>query len=327
MSKIFYVNAPDSNGIFTAANTIVSEEFKTGVSFFRFVQKEEGSAEFGLSKKASAVNWGLKNKEILGAICIAENPGFNDAKSIVVLETGKAELQPNGDWKVIKKSKIKYAGEATAEGQAATTAAFCSNCGTQVLENYKFCQKCGKAVSSAAVISDPPPAANIFGDSQSGTQIENLSVWGYFAKCFKKYASFSGRARRKEFWGFVLFYYIFYFGLAITGAIISVGSGDASGTAGSVLPGLWGFATLLPSLAVLIRRLHDVGKSGWIWLLPITPFIVMLFGIAILVANETAGAVVIVISAIAMIPTSIYLLVLCCTKGNPAENKYGPSPI
>ncbi len=156
----------------------------------------------------------------------------------------------------------------------------------------------------------------------------NLSLWGYFAKCFKNYASFSGRARRKEFWGFMLFYYIFYFGLAVIGTIISIASGDISGTAGNVLPGLWGLAALLPSLAVFFRRLHDVGKSGWNWLLPIIPFIGLLIGVVILVAVDVKiGTIVTAISVIAMIPVSIYILILCCTKGNPAENKYGPSPI
>jgi len=289
MSKIFYVNAPDTNGVFTASNTTVSEEFKKGVSFFRFVQKDEGTAEFGLSKKASAVSWGLKNREILGTVCVAENPGFDDAKSIVVLESGKAELQPNGDWKVIKKSKIKYASEEAAEAQAPAVApvapiapaapVFCSSCGTQALENSKFCQKCGKAVgdNGAALASEAPQE-----------EYEELSLWGYYVKCLKNYATFSGRARRKEYWGFFLFDFLIAFGIGILGLLF----GDDDG----ILQNLYCLATLIPAWAVFCRRMHDIGKSGWNWL----------WGFAIIVGW-------------------IYLFILCCREGDAEENQYGPS--
>ena len=79
------------------------------------------------------------------------------------------------------------------------------------------------------------------------------------------YANFSGRARRKEYWMFILFNWI-----------ISVGLGFVGAATGFLLLGtLYSLAVLIPSIAVAIRRIHDSGKSGWFILLPIYNLILM----------------------------------------------------
>lgn len=86
--------------------------------------------------------------------------------------------------------------------------------------------------------------------------------------CFSKYATFDGVASRSEYWWFFLFN-------AIAGAIaqeISVG-----------LSGVYSLATLLPSLAVAARRLHDTDRSGWwqlLWLVPVVGWIVLIVFLA-----------------------------------------------
>jgi uncharacterized membrane protein YhaH (DUF805 family) len=86
--------------------------------------------------------------------------------------------------------------------------------------------------------------------------------------CFSKYATFDGIAQRSEFWWFWLF-------TAIAGAIaqeISVGLG-----------GVFSLATLLPSLAVGARRLHDTDRSGWwqlLWFVPVIGWIVLIVFLA-----------------------------------------------
>ena len=82
--------------------------------------------------------------------------------------------------------------------------------------------------------------------------------------CFKKYADFTGRASRSEFWWFMLF---------------TVLAGAAAGIISQYVSALFYLATLLPSVAVATRRLHDTGRSGWwqlIGLVPILGWIVLL---------------------------------------------------
>lgn len=82
--------------------------------------------------------------------------------------------------------------------------------------------------------------------------------------CFSKYAAFEGRASRSEYWWFFLFTFL---------------ASLASGMVSETLSGLFSLGVLLPSLAVGVRRLHDVDKSGWfllLWLVPIVGWIVLI---------------------------------------------------
>jgi uncharacterized membrane protein YhaH (DUF805 family) len=91
----------------------------------------------------------------------------------------------------------------------------------------------------------------------------------YFIGALKKYADFSGRARRTEFWMFMLFYTIFYLVLALVGSLLGT----------ELLALLFSLALLVPSLSIGARRLHDTGRSGWwqlIYIVPIIGFIVLI---------------------------------------------------
>ncbi|MDZ4654996.1 MAG: DUF805 domain-containing protein [Coriobacteriia bacterium] len=85
-----------------------------------------------------------------------------------------------------------------------------------------------------------------------------LGVW-------KKYATFGGRARRKEYWMFYLFNIIFGFVLSFTDSMLGLTNEGGSGP----LYGLYGLAVLLPAIAVGVRRMHDTDRSGWWLLVPI----------------------------------------------------------
>ncbi|TYK67266.1 DUF805 domain-containing protein [Colwellia echini] len=87
----------------------------------------------------------------------------------------------------------------------------------------------------------------------------------YFLGALKKYADFSGRARREEFWMYTLIYMIINVVLAVLGL--------------DIVSALFGLALLIPSLSIGARRLHDTGRSGWwqlIVLLPIIGLIVLI---------------------------------------------------
>jgi uncharacterized membrane protein YhaH (DUF805 family) len=98
----------------------------------------------------------------------------------------------------------------------------------------------------------------------------------YYLEAWRKYAQFSGRARRPEYWYFVLFNFLITFGLGIIDGILPFTS-EGSGL--GILGGLYSLAVLIPSLAVTIRRLHDTGRSGWwvlISLIPLIGFIILI---------------------------------------------------
>lgn len=116
----------------------------------------------------------------------------------------------------------------------------------------------------------------------------------WFVQALKQYATFSGRARRPEYWYFVLIYLLIFIVLSIADAI--TGSFDAD-TGIGLLGGLFALGMLVPWLAVGARRLHDTDRSGW-WLL--------------LVLLPVIGPVV--------------LLVFALLRGTEGDNRYGPEP-
>lgn len=123
----------------------------------------------------------------------------------------------------------------------------------------------------------PAPSVPQFGRDGQLEPLQSTSLWSYFKGCLtEKYATFRGRARRKEYWGYFLFWQI--------AMIVLVGGGFALDAAadrlgsdfpivGATVFGVFMLATLLPSLAVSIRRIHDIGLSGWFYLLILVPYV------------------------------------------------------
>ena len=93
--------------------------------------------------------------------------------------------------------------------------------------------------------------------------------------CLKKYAAFDGRASRSELWWFFLF---------------SLLAQAAGSVIGQIVAGLVALVLLLPGLAVSVRRLHDIGKSGWFVLIGLIPLIGVVILIYFYVQPGAAGA-------------------------------------
>ncbi len=81
----------------------------------------------------------------------------------------------------------------------------------------------------------------------------------WFLLALKKYADFRGRSRRKEYWYFILFYYIF--------SLVLLFVDQTTGT--PLLQAIFALAVIIPSIAVGVRRMHDTDRSGWYLLIPI----------------------------------------------------------
>lgn len=108
----------------------------------------------------------------------------------------------------------------------------------------------------------------------------------YYLEALKKYAVIDGRARRKEYWFFVLFNII----IVIVLAIIDGMTGTLDEESGwGVLSGIYSLAVLIPSITVAIRRLHDTDRSGWWILISIIPLIGTIWFLALMVLDGTAG--------------------------------------
>jgi len=109
----------------------------------------------------------------------------------------------------------------------------------------------------------------------------------WYLKCLKQYVDFNGRARRKEYWMFVLFNIIF---IAVATILDNV-----LGLAFYPLPCgplylIYMISVLAPSLAVVVRRLHDVGKSGWFILISIIPIIGWIWMLYLMISDGEEGA-------------------------------------
>ncbi|MFT4792410.1 MAG: uncharacterized membrane protein YhaH (DUF805 family) [Paracoccaceae bacterium] len=112
--------------------------------------------------------------------------------------------------------------------------------------------------------------------------------------CFNKYATFSGRAPRSEYWYFTLFLILAQIALQFVGAAIF----DVNGAVYILLSLIFSLGTLLPTFSVAVRRLHDIGRTGWWVWISLVPLIGM-----------------------------IVMLIFTCIRSQPGGNRFGPNPL
>ena len=121
--------------------------------------------------------------------------------------------------------------------------------------------------------------------------------------CFRKYATFSGRAARSEFWWFILFvmgmnFILTFVDSFLFGTVTTMPGGFSAETDRPFFSAIFMLGTLLPTLSVLVRRLHDTDRSGWWYWIILIPMIGM-----------------------------IVLIVWLASKGTPGPNRFGPDPL
>jgi uncharacterized membrane protein YhaH (DUF805 family) len=147
--------------------------------------------------------------------------------------------------------------------------------------------------------------------------------------CFEKYVTFSGRARRAEFWWFVLFVILVRTVAGILDQAVSYGPRGAGPFSALSALGL-----LLPWLAVMTRRMHDTDRSGfWVLGFYVAAFIVaggFFAAIFILIAAPQpsgAASLAIYLCGLAWLGVGITWIVMLCLKGTHGSNRYGPDPL
>ena len=125
---------------------------------------------------------------------------------------------------------------------------FCRGCAKEIHSTASACPQCGAPQMSHQAFTAP------------NASVVNGNWYSWYIEVLKKYAVFTGRARRKEYWMFFLINFL-----------IAVAIGFVEGFLGGkgVFSNIYSLAVLLPSIAVGVRRLHDTDRSGWWLLLPI----------------------------------------------------------
>ncbi len=147
----------------------------------------------------------------------------------------------------------------------------------------------------------------------------------WYMAVLKKYFVFSGRARRKEFWFFVLFSTIISILLSVVDVMVGTYN-TFSGT--GLLSQLYSLAVFIPYIAVTVRRLHDINKSGWWIMMPLGVIIIVGIFAAIVIPSmgENASPVVGVFIGLVSLASMITMLVFLVTDSDQGPNKYGENP-
>ncbi|MBE6862947.1 MAG: DUF805 domain-containing protein [Ruminococcus sp.] len=174
----------------------------------------------------------------------------------------------------------------------------CPYCGAELLNNAKFCEECGAATGNDNYSSSAPQFSQPYGQQQQNSRpqvdpnyVPDPPAFVTFPQAvkmfFKNWNNFSGRSTRSEFW------YAYILQMIIGTVAGYIGMGNYTVTL--LASGLVSLILFIPFLAASVRRLHDIGKSGWWYLIAFT----------------CIGA--------------FFLLYWYAQPGDPNENMYGPS--
>ena len=156
----------------------------------------------------------------------------------------------------------------------------CKNCGEFLDDNVKFCTSCGAKQGAPAAAPSNQEDIPVY----EGHVVDNSARVGFLEAvklAFVHYADFKGRARRSEYWWFTLFN-------IIVSSVLTTAVPDFAG--------IWSLVILIPGTALVVRRLHDAGKSGWFYLWMFLPL---------------AGGIIILIQLL---------------KDSVPDNQWGPNP-
>ena len=199
----------------------------------------------------------------------------------------------------------------------------CPACGKDNPEDSRFCGSCGVSliVSTAS------------GIGTTASELPKVSFRRAVELGFKNYFKFSGRATRAEYWWWILFTVLAGIGLAVVDTLTAtMGMFGDSGLLGF----LFELATMVPTFALSVRRLHDINRTGWWLLLVLGFFPIAAIGGGILMVSfflldnplilTVLGFALVIGFGILGIIGVIVLIVWAIKKGDEGLNRYGPDP-
>ena len=220
---------------------------------------------------------------------------------------------------------------------------YCNRCGNVVEESDRFCSNCGAPIVKAESVNNPYAV---------GTQYENNRRYdvdapdipgfgGAVATCFRKYSSLRGRASRSEYWSWVLFVFLTYWAPLMLGGWLA-GINAGVGSLCMLVPSILGFVYASPGICVGVRRLHDIGRSGWFVLLKIVPYCtfivlgILMVALSVMHVNEpgeVAEKSVLIDTRLSQSLIWLYLAgkfvlaILSSFPGQKGANRYGEAPV
>ena len=191
---------------------------------------------------------------------------INKAYQILV---GEDDVQQNSNHE--SENTLSLQKEADKKSLADTNHIFCPSCGAKLNASVKFCNKCGTKIS----ISRPVDTPSFQQHEPLQTHTESTNPFKkYFIDVIKtQYANFNGVANRTEYWLYALFYFLILIGMFFVTAFLNP-------ELGMIAALLYMVVLAVPSIAIGVRRLHDINLSGWFYLISLVPYI---GGIAMLV--------------------------------------------
>lgn len=180
---------------------------------------------------------------------------------------------------------------------------FCQNCGKELPNNSNYCPCCGSNLNVQQ------------GKLQNNSIKKYTFKWALYTCLFQKYASFSGRACRSEYWWYILAVVIVYFFAGFFGQLIKELTGTDAYLASIITVTI---ILLIPNLSVTVRRLHDKNMSGWI----LTPFFILSFLPLVPFLHSFDSFFSFINWGF-----NIFLTILFITKGTSGPNNYGDDPL
>jgi uncharacterized membrane protein YhaH (DUF805 family) len=211
----------------------------------------------------------------------------------------------------------------------------CVTCGNDIPDGAKFCGVCGISLAtppSDSVVDDRPTESGqgIAYDGEGLAELPMIEFIDAIKRGFQNYFKFSGRATRAEYWWFVLFTQL----LGLAGIVPVIGW---------IIGPLASIASIIPSISLSVRRLHDIGKSGWWMMVWVGSVLIWVFWFIFFVAGlgnmedenwiqEESDAFwgQVAVSAGVLLIASVALMIVWVVwfvrKGDKGPNKYGPDP-